>query len=74
MVSLMQIFDWFKAGLIPSETQFRETWSSFWHKSERLPLTQVLGLNDEFKRIDDTKATKDDLRNVVSGLNPKQHF
>ena len=70
MVSLMQIFDWFKAGLIPSETQFRETWSSFWHKSERLPLTQVLGLNDEFKRIDDTKATKDDLRNVVSGLNP----
>ena len=34
MVSLKQIFDWFKEGLEPDEIQFKESWSSFWHKSE----------------------------------------
>lgn len=66
MVSLKQIFDWFRNGLEPDETQFKESWSSFWHKSEKLPQTQVLGLNDALNN----KASKDELSSVVAGLRP----
>jgi hypothetical protein len=46
MVSLNQIFNWFKAGLKPTESQFKETFSSFWHKSEKIPQNSVLGLKE----------------------------
>lgn len=62
MVSLTQIFGWFKTNMIPSEAQFRETWSSFWHKSEKLPQSQILGLNDELNN----KASKADLVNATT--------
>jgi hypothetical protein len=44
MANLQQIFDWFKTGMFPTETQFAETFSSFWHKSERIPGTSIEGL------------------------------
>lgn len=43
MVGLKQILDWFKTGLYPTEEQFRETWLSYWHKSEKIPRTQIIG-------------------------------
>jgi hypothetical protein len=36
MASLAQIFDWFKTGLKPTEDQFRQTFESFFHKSEQI--------------------------------------
>jgi hypothetical protein len=45
MVSLNQIFDWFKTGLKPTEEQFKETFSSFYHKSERIPAS---GIEDDY--------------------------
>lgn len=69
MVSLTQIFAWFKENMIPSEDQFRETWSSFWHKSEKLPQSQILGLNDELNKLETEKADKSELQNVVTGTN-----
>lgn len=66
MVALTKILEWFKAGLEPTEEQFKQSWTSFWHKSERLPQTQILGLNDSLN----DKASKDDLASVVSGLIP----
>lgn len=41
MVSLATIISWFKTGLYPTEDQFRETWLSFWHKSEKIPMAQI---------------------------------
>lgn len=86
MVGLDKIFSWFREGLEPSEAQFKESWSSFWHKSERLPQTQVLGLNDNLNKLEKDKAdktaveaieneipnlaTKDDLQSVMAGLRP----
>ena len=43
MVNLNTIFSWFETGDIPTEQQFRDTFSSFWHKSEKIPETQIEG-------------------------------
>lgn len=68
MASLKDIFGWFSKSNYPTEKQFQETWKSFWHKSERLPQTQVLGLNDAL----DEKATKRELENIEN--NRKGYF
>ncbi|MDR1116208.1 MAG: hypothetical protein LBL33_08720 [Tannerella sp.] len=49
MVSLSQIFDWFKTGKTPTEQQFRDTWQSFWHKSEKIPSSKI---EDDYMLID----------------------
>jgi len=41
--SLAQIFSWFKTGLFPTEQQFKDTFSSFWHKSEKIDATAIEG-------------------------------
>ena len=43
MVSLAKIFSWFKTGDFPTEQQFKDTFSSFFHKSEKIPATQIEG-------------------------------
>jgi len=43
MASLQLILSWFKTGLFPTEEQFRKTWLSFWHKSEKIPATAIEG-------------------------------
>lgn len=40
------IFSWFETGDFPTEQQFQATWTSFWHKSEDIPMNQIIGLND----------------------------
>lgn len=54
MATLKDIFGWFASGKTPTEAQFSETWKSFWHKSEKLPIEQIQGLQDALK-----KATTD---------------
>lgn len=46
MASLQQILSWFKTGLFPNEDQFRQTWLSYWHKSEKIPQSQIFGLQE----------------------------
>lgn len=46
MASLQQIISWFKTGLYPNEDQFRQTWLSYWHKSEKIPQSQIFGLQE----------------------------
>ncbi len=41
MASLATIISWFRTGLYPTEDQFRETWLSFWHKSQKIPMSQI---------------------------------
>ncbi len=44
MASLQQIISWFRDGMFPTGNQFRQTWMSFWHKSEKIPQEQIFGL------------------------------
>jgi hypothetical protein len=43
MADLNQIFNWFRTGKTPTEQQFRDTFQSFWHKSEKIPLLNLEG-------------------------------
>ena len=43
-VSLSQIKAWFKKGMYPTESQFDNTFDSFWHKDDVLPLSAIQNL------------------------------
>lgn len=44
MADLSTILQWFKTGDFPTEAQFRETFSSFINKNEKIPISQVQDL------------------------------
>jgi hypothetical protein len=46
MASLSQIFSWFETGDYPTEQEFRETFLSFFHKSEKIPVSSIEGLQE----------------------------
>ncbi len=50
-ISLTNIRNIFKTGLRPSQTQFWDTWDSFWHKDEKIQVEYIDGLNDLFVDI-----------------------
>lgn len=65
-VSLSQIKSWFKKGLYPTESQFSNTWDSFWHKDDKLSLNSIEGLIDVLNKkansaLLDAKANKEHL-------------
>lgn len=65
-VSLSQIKSWFKKGLYPTESQFSNTWDSFWHKDDKLSLNSIEGLTDVLNKkansaLLDAKANKEHL-------------
>ena len=45
VTALNTIKNWFKTGLIPTQQQFWDTWDSFRHKSEKIPITDVEGID-----------------------------
>lgn len=47
-VSLATIFSWFEKGDIPTESQFRQTFSSFRHLDEKIEMGDVVGLEKTF--------------------------
>lgn len=44
--TLNTIKNWFKTGLKPTQTQFWDTWDSFRHKYEKVPVKDVDGLDE----------------------------
>lgn len=64
MASLQQIISWFKEGLFPNENQFRQTWLSYWHKSEKIPQTQVFGLQDSLDTLSTGMIYKEPVQNL----------
>lgn len=56
ITALNNIKNWFKTGLIPTQAQFWDTWDSFRHKSEKVPVADVEGID----MILDTKADQAD--------------
>lgn len=55
-VNLSTIKNWFKTGLIPTQTQFWDTWDSFFHKDEQIPASSIqdidLLLNSKAEKAD----------------------
>lgn len=45
------IYSWFETGDFPTQAQFRASWSSFWHKDEAIPMTNISGLSDQFGKF-----------------------
>ena len=43
--TLNTIKNWFLRGCYPTGTQFGETWDSFWHKQEDIPIENIQELN-----------------------------
>lgn len=70
MISLIEILKIFRTNYTPNEREFQETWKSFWHKSEHLPQSQILGLNAALNDIENNKADKADLENISGGIIP----
>jgi len=46
VTALNTIKNWFRTGLIPTQQQFWDTWDSFRHKSEKIPVAEVTGIDD----------------------------
>jgi len=44
--SLTTIKNWFKSTFKPTQTQFWDTWDSFFHKDEKIPSASVEGLDE----------------------------
>jgi len=55
--TLNTIKKWFKTGLKPSQDQFWDTWDSFRHKYEKVPIKDI----EELETTLDTKAEKSQL-------------
>lgn len=51
MISLSDIKKIFVPKAFPTADQFWNTFSSFWHKSEKLPIEQILGLKEEIDKV-----------------------
>ncbi|MFB9079034.1 hypothetical protein ACFFLS_09950 [Flavobacterium procerum] len=59
---LNTIKSWFKTGLKPSQNQFWETWDSFRHKFEKVPIKDIENLETTLN----TKAEKSQFENHTS--------
>lgn len=67
MASLNTILQWFKTGLIPTEAQFTAAWSSFRHKDNPIPLSEVEGLAEAFESTVDVET----INNFTTDLNSR---
>jgi len=61
------IFSWFEAGDFPTETQFKETFSSFYHKDNLIPMENIEGFGEIFQLFASAEAFKEHL------TDPKAH-
>lgn len=46
MVDINTIKNWFKTGLKPTQEQFWAVWDSFRHKSDKIPVQEIQGLDE----------------------------
>lgn len=49
--SLTDIKNWFRTGLKPTQSQFWNTWDSFWHKDESIPTAKITDLDSQLANI-----------------------
>lgn len=54
------IFSWFEKGDIPTEYQFKQTFSSFRHLDEKIKMDEVMGLYEAFQQTLSTSHLEDE--------------
>lgn len=70
---LSTILSWFQTGDKPTEEQFKATWRSFWHKSEKIPVDIIEGIDNlllkndgnSVKIVRDFNASSDQHKTLV---------
>lgn len=62
--TLATLKNWFKTGLKPTQGQFWDTWDSFWHKSDKIPIDSVDGLDT----IINNTVTQEVIDNTVKNV------
>jgi len=65
MANLSTIKNWFKTGLKPTQQQFWDTWDSFWHKDESIPVAKIEGIDNLLNQ----KANKSVVDNHLTDSN-----
>ncbi|KAF2337992.1 hypothetical protein [Flavobacterium nitrogenifigens] len=63
--TLNTIKKWFKTGLKPTQEQFWDTWDSFRHKNENVPIQDI----ENLETVLDAKAEKSELDNHTTNAN-----
>ncbi|MEO8236403.1 MAG: hypothetical protein ABI549_13380, partial [Flavobacterium sp.] len=51
IVNLITIKNWFKTGLKPTQQQFWDTWDSFWHKEDMIPIEKIQGIQAIYNAV-----------------------
>lgn len=64
MVSINIIKSWFQRGMKPTAAQFAAVFDSFWHKSEKIQISDVESLDSELSDIKDTVEVLDNSYSV----------
>lgn len=64
---LHTIFSWFETGDFPTQTQFKETFLSFYHKEDLIPMEGIEGFEEIFQLFASAEAFQEHLRD------PKAH-
>ncbi|MFK7113381.1 hypothetical protein V3468_02890 [Flavobacterium oreochromis] len=60
MIAIETIKEWFKTGSKPTQEQFWAWMDSFWHKSEKIPIHLIEGIDQVYQTI-----------NQISQQNPR---
>jgi len=63
--TLETIKNWFRTGRKPKQTQFWDTWDSFRHKSEEIPIAEINGIDELLQN----KADREVFENHLTDLN-----
>lgn len=67
MIAIENIKSFFKTGLKPTQEQFSATWDSFWHKSEKIPIGQIEGIQEVYNAINSINQNQQNPRVVPIG-------
>ena len=62
--TLSVIKNWFRTSLKPTQAQFWDTWDSFWHKDETIPISAV----EQLTALLNSKATGEYVDNSLAAL------
>ena len=54
--TLNTIKNWFRTHMKPTQSQFWDTWDSFWHKDDNIPPSKVEGLSEAFQNKVENEA------------------
>jgi hypothetical protein len=65
MANLNTIKNWFKTGSKPTQQQFSDTWDSFWHKYDNIPVAKIDGVDNLLNQ----KANKSVVDNHLTDSN-----